>query len=113
MLHRQSIWQIFIYILPEETYYVGVEGLFFNDVTYYFIDNEEYFGDAVYRGGDTEGEQYAYFCRAVIEAAGRIGFLPDVLHCNDWQTGLIPLLLKTQYSHWEIGRARRSLQFTT
>lgn len=86
--------------------YVGVEGLFFNDVTYYFIDNEEYFGDAVYRGGDAEGEQYAYFCRAVIEAAGRIGFLPDVLHCNDWQTGLIPLLLKTQYSHWEIGRAR-------
>ena len=43
--------------------YVGVEGLFFNDVTYYFIDNEEYFGDAVYRGGDAEGEQYAYFCQ--------------------------------------------------
>ena len=66
--------------------YVGVEELFYNDVTYYLIDNEGFFGDAVYRGGLAEGEQYAFFCRAVIEAASRIGFIPDVIHCNDWQT---------------------------
>ena len=34
-----------------------------------------FFGDAVYRGGLAEGEQYAFFCRAVIEAASRIGFI--------------------------------------
>lgn len=86
--------------------YVGVEELVYNEVTYYLIDNESFFGDAVYRGGLAEGEQYAFFCRAVIEAAGRIGFIPDVIHCNDWQTGLIPLLLRTQYGHWDIGRAK-------
>lgn len=86
--------------------YVGVEELFYNDVTYYLIDNEGFFGDAVYRGGLAEGEQYAFFCRAVIEAASRIGFIPDVIHCNDWQTGLIPILLRTQYGHWDIGNAK-------
>lgn len=86
--------------------YVGVEELVYNDVTYYLIDNESEFGDAVYRGGVAEGEQYAYFCRAVIESLGRIGFIPDVIHCNDWQTGLIPILLRTQYAHWEVGRAK-------
>lgn len=86
--------------------YVGVEELVYNEVTYYLIDNEDYFGDAVYRGGLAEGEQYAFFCRAVIEAASRIGFIPDVIHCNDWQTGLIPILLRTQYGHWEIGRSK-------
>ncbi|MDD3185130.1 MAG: glycogen/starch synthase [Anaerostipes sp.] len=86
--------------------YVGVEKLVYNDVIHYFIDNEEYFGDAVYRGGIAEGEQYAFFDRAVVEAAGRIGFIPDILHCNDWQTGLIPILIRTQYGHWDIGRSK-------
>lgn len=86
--------------------YVGVEELVYNEVTYYFIDNEGYFGDAVYRGDVAEGEQYAFFCRAVIEAASYVGFIPDVIHCNDWQTGLIPILLRTQYGHWDIGRAK-------
>ena len=77
--------------------YVGVEELVYNEVTYYLIDNEGFFGDAVYRGGLAEGEQYAFFCRAVIEAASRIGFIPDVIHCNDWQTGLIPVFLHTVF----------------
>lgn len=42
----------------------------------------------------------------MIEAASRIGFIPDVIHCNDWQTGLIPILLRTQYGHWDIGHAK-------
>lgn len=42
--------------------YVGVEELVYNEVTYYLIDNEGFFGDAVYRGGLAEGEQYAFFC---------------------------------------------------
>lgn len=53
--------------------YVGVEGLFFNDVTYYFIDNEEYFGDAVYGAGTQKESSTHISGRAVIEAAGRIG----------------------------------------
>ena len=101
MAHRQDIWQISTSILVVGKHYVGVEELVYNEVTYYLIDNEGFFGDAVYRGGLAEGEQYAFFCRAVIEAASRIGFIPDVIHCNDWQTGLIPVFLKDKFHEGE------------
>ena len=47
--------------------YVGVEKLVLDGVTIYLIDNEQYFGDKIYRGGQAEGEQYAFFCRAVLD----------------------------------------------
>ena len=78
--------------------YLGVQTMEVEGVVYYFIDNEEYFGDSVYRGGEAECEQYLYFCRAVCEALPLIGFDPEVLHLNDWHTGMIPLLIKTQYA---------------
>ena len=77
--------------------YVGIESLEYRGVTYYFIDNEYYFGYEVYKGGNMEGEQYAYFSRAVIEALPLIGFIPDILHVHDWHTAMIPLMIKTQY----------------
>ena len=77
--------------------YVGVETLQKDGITYYFIDNEYYFYYSVYKGGEAELEQYAYFSRAVIEALPAIGFIPDVIHVNDWHTAMIPMLLKTQY----------------
>ncbi|MDR0854569.1 MAG: glycogen synthase GlgA [Clostridiales Family XIII bacterium] len=79
--------------------YLGIQTLVKNGVTYYFIDNEDYFGGPVYLGGDAENEQYLYFCKAVCEALPHIGFDPDVLHLNDWHTGMIPFLLKEQYGH--------------
>ncbi|MGI5907366.1 MAG: glycogen synthase GlgA [Christensenellales bacterium] len=80
--------------------YCGVETLERGGVTYFFLDNEHYFGgESVYGKGEFEGERFAFFCRAVLESLPHIGFAPDVLHCNDWQTGLIPLLLNTQYSN--------------
>jgi len=81
-----------------ERCYCGVERVIHNDVCYYFIDNERFFSvDAIYGDGLQEGLRFAYFCRAVLEMLSHIDFAPDVLHCNDWQTGLIPALLKTQY----------------
>lgn len=50
------------------TQYVGVESIKIGDIVYYFIDNEYYFGGPIYKGGNAEGEQYAYFCRAALEA---------------------------------------------
>lgn len=80
--------------------YCGVESIVHQDVIYYFIDNEFYFArDAVYGSGPEEGERFGFFCRAVLEALPHISFFPDVLHCNDWQTGMIPALLKIQYAH--------------
>ena len=79
--------------------YVGIEKLERDGVVYYFVDNEQYFGrDYVYGSGEDEGERFAYFCKAALEAIPKIDFVPDVLHCHDWQTGLIPVLLKAQYA---------------
>jgi len=77
--------------------YLGVQTMEMDGVVYYFIDNEDYFGDAIYRGGVAENEQYLFFCKAVCEAITLIDFDPDILHLNDWHTGMIPLLLKTQF----------------
>ncbi len=80
--------------------YCGIEKLEHNGVVYYFVDNEYYFGRPyVYGLGGDEGERFAFFCRAVLEALPQIDYLPDVLHCHDWQTGLIPILLESQYRH--------------
>ncbi|MEG0570739.1 MAG: glycogen synthase GlgA [Oscillospiraceae bacterium] len=88
------------------TVYVGIERLVKDSVTYYFIDNEGYFGDNIYRGGTQEIEQYAFFCRAVMESIQQIGFIPEVMHLNDWQTGMIPLLLKTQYNYTSLANIK-------
>jgi len=77
--------------------YVGVEKLVMDGVTYYFIDNEFYFGGPVYCGGEFEGEQYAFFTRAVMDSLPLLDYQVDVLHCNDWHTAMMPLLAKTQY----------------
>ncbi|MBR6221719.1 MAG: glycogen synthase GlgA [Clostridia bacterium] len=83
--------------------YVGIESLEYAGITFYFVDNEQYFGrDYIYGMGGDEGERFAYFCRAVMEALPKIDFIPDVLHCHDWQTGLIPVLHKLQYRHLEL-----------
>ena len=64
---------------------------------YYFIDNEDYFGrDTVY-GCYDDGERFAFFAKAVVEAMDRIDFRPDVLHCHDWQTALAPLFYHKFY----------------
>ncbi len=77
--------------------YVGLEKLVISDVVIYLIDSEKYFGNAIYLGGDAEGEQYSYFCRAVLDALPCLDFVPEVIHCNDWHTAMIPMLARTQY----------------
>lgn len=82
-----------------ERIFCGVETVVDNGVTYYFIDNETYFYvNDIYGDGTNEGLRFAFFCRAILEALPHIGFFPDVLHLNDWQTGLAAALLKTQYA---------------
>jgi starch synthase len=77
--------------------YCGIETLCLDGIDYYFLDNEFYFGrDGLYGNGDDEGERFGFFCRAVLEMLPHIG-MPDILHCNDWQTGMIPALLEMQY----------------
>ena len=65
-------------------------------LTYYFIDNEYYFGRGGY-GYEDDGERFAFFSKAVLEALPHIGFFPDIIHLNDWQCGFLPLFLKAFY----------------
>lgn len=90
--------------------YVGVLKLEYEGITFYFIDNEQYFGrDYIYGMGGDEGERFAYFARAVLETLPKIDFIPDVLHCHDWQTGMIPVLLKAQYRQLEFYKNIRTI----
>ncbi|MCW8996467.1 MAG: glycogen synthase GlgA [Psychromonas sp.] len=66
------------------------------------IDNPHYFDRLELYGEDhhayqDNGERFAFFCLAALEACDAIDFTPDIIHCNDWHTGLIPFLLKTRY----------------
>lgn len=78
--------------------YVGVELIEQDGVKWYFIDNEYYFKqDYVYTDGDFEAERFCFFCRAALEMMLMLHLVPDIIHLNDWQTGLIALLLNEQY----------------
>ena len=79
------------------TQYCGIERLELDGVIIYLVDSEFYFGDKIYRGGMAEGEQYAFFTRAVLDAIPNLGFTPEIVHCNDWHTAMLPMLAKTQY----------------
>ena len=77
--------------------YAGIEKLELDGVTIYLVDNEHYFGNKIYLGDKAEGEQYAFFTRAVVDCIPNLDFTPDIVHCNDWHTAMIPMLARTQY----------------
>ena len=77
--------------------YCGVFQYQYKGVTYYFIDNEYYFNrDGLY-GYFDDGERFAFFNRAVLEFIKQIDWQPDLINCNDWQTGMVPVLLNLEY----------------
>lgn len=77
--------------------YCGIETLEQDGVTFYFVDNEYYFNrDSLY-GHYDDGERFSFFSKAVLEFIGESEFYPDVIHCHDWHTGMIPFLLRTEY----------------
>lgn len=77
--------------------YCGIEELQYQGVTYYFIDNEYYFKREGLYGYYDDGERFSFFNRAVLEAIAHLGFYPDVLHCHDWHTAMIPFLLRKEF----------------
>ncbi len=86
--------------------YCGVFELVRDGVTYWFVDNEYYFRRSDLYGHFDDGERFAFFSRAVIDTCVQLGWTPDVIHCNDWQTALIPIYLL------EAGRIAPSLANT-
>lgn len=64
----------------------------------YFIDNEHYFyRDGLY-GHYDDGERFTFFSLAILESMRQLNYFPDIIHCNDWQTALIPVLKKALYN---------------
>ncbi len=91
--------------------YVGIMYAEVDGVKYYFIDNEMFFGgfkpysdNALY-----EIEKYAFFSKAALSILPIIDFRPDIIHCHDWQTGLIPVYLKERFQGNEFYRGIKSI----
>ena len=80
--------------------YVGVDRLENKGVPTYLIDNKGKFDRPNLYENPDKHVQFAYFCRAVIEMLPKIDFQPDIIHCNDWQTGPLSAMLKTQYQQY-------------
>ena len=74
--------------------YCGLFSLEKDGVTWYFLDNEQYFNRPELYGYMDDGERFGFFSRAVVRMLPHFRFWPDVLHCNDWQTALVPIYLK-------------------
>lgn len=77
--------------------YLGIDRYDLNGLPFYFIDNQEYFYREGYYGYPDDVERFTFFCKAVLAMLPKIDFWPDVIHMNDWQTGLISVYLKLNY----------------
>ena len=77
--------------------YCGIFEAKVGSVTYYLLDNQYYFKRPNLYGYYDDAERYAFFSRAVLEILPYIDFKPDIIHCNDWQTGMVPVYLNMFY----------------
>lgn len=81
----------------------------------YFIDNEDYFHrksvfvDKNNKFHQDNDERAIFFCKGVLETVKKLGWAPDVVHCNDWMTGLIPMYLKSTYKKDPIFKDAKSM----
>ncbi len=96
---RQSLsFVTYTYVpLAWRNQYCGVYEGEANGVKYYFIDNEYYFKRGGLYGHYDDGERFAFFSKAVLEMLMLIDFRPAIIHCNDWQTALVPVFLDCFY----------------
>ena len=84
---------------PWRKQYCGIFTALWNGVTYYFIDNEYYFGrDGIY-GFYDDCERFVFFSRAILEMLRVIDFKPSIINCNDWQTALTPVFYQVFYKY--------------
>lgn len=79
--------------------YVGILTLTLDDIQYYFIDNKTYFDRSSLYGQEDDGERFGFFSLALIEMMEKVDFIPDIIHVNDWQAAMVPVMLVDRY-HW-------------
>lgn len=90
-----------------KSYYVGIMEYVCDGVVYDFIDNKEFFGGpkAYYNLVD-DIPKYCFFGKAALAALNFMNWVPDIIHCHDWQAGLVPLYQKTLFANTPVGRAK-------
>ncbi|MEG1291290.1 MAG: glycogen synthase GlgA [Lachnospiraceae bacterium] len=84
--------------MPRGKEYIGIYKAVVEGITYYLVENEYYFtGEKPYCNIHEDVNKFAFYSRAVLECLPALNFCPDVIHCHDWQTGLIPVFLEAKY----------------
>ncbi|MBR6358038.1 MAG: glycogen synthase, partial [Lachnospiraceae bacterium] len=90
--------------------YVGILDAEIDGVKFYLVDNEYYFnGEKPYGNIYEDIEKFAFFNRAVLSALPLLDWHPDIIHCNDWQTGLLPVYLKDSFNAGDFYRGIKSI----
>lgn len=90
--------------------YVGILEMEYEGVKFYFVDNEYYFAGAKPYGNIYEDiEKFAFFSKAAISALPSLDFRPDIIHCHDWQTGLVPVYLQDSFQQGEFYRGIKTI----
>lgn len=89
--------------------YCGLFSLQRGGVTWYFVDNEHYFKRPDLYGCYDDAERFAFFCRAVTELLPTLPEKPDVVHCNDWQSALVPIYIRDESARDEFYRDIRTV----
>ena len=92
------------------TFYVGIMEYVWDGVVYDFIDNDDFFtsGDPYLNLVD-DIPKYCYFSKAALAALNYMDWIPDVIHCHDWQASLVPVYLREQFANTPIGGAKTIL----
>ena len=89
------------------TYYVGIMEYVWDGVVYDFIDNEEFFSEGrPYTNLIDDIPKFCYFGKAALAALNYMDWIPDVIHCHDWQAGLVPVYLRTMFANTPVARAK-------
>ena len=88
-------------------YYVGIMEYVWDGVVYDFIDNEEFFSEGKpYTNLIDDIPKFCYFGKAALAALNYMDWIPDVIHCHDWQAGLVPIYLRTMFTDTPISRSK-------
>ena len=99
---HQMTFRRYIYVdLAWRHEYCGLFSLKHRGVTWYFVDNEHYFARGRLYGERDDGERFGFFSRAVMELLPLLDEMPDVIHCNDWQTALVPVYRQDLAGRWD------------
>ena len=92
------------------TYYVGIMEYVWDGVVYDFIDNDEFFGTGnPYTNLIDDIPRYCYFAKAALAALNYMNWVPDIIHCHDWQAALVPVYLRTLFENTKLTTAKTIL----